>query len=57
MQHWLGHADARTTQRYSHHRPQAEDAAKLARAFTTDTPDAEVEVEVEAVEGGGDDDA
>ena len=37
VQHWLGHADARTTARYSHHRPQAEDAAKLARAFTTST--------------------
>ena len=39
VQHWLGHADARTTQRYSHHRPQTEDAAKLARAFTTPTED------------------
>ncbi len=35
----LGHADARTTARYSHHRPQADDAAKLAEAFTTATPE------------------
>lgn len=38
VQAWLGHADARTTQRYSHHRPQADDAAKLARAFSVETP-------------------
>ena len=40
VQAWLGHADARTTARYSHHRPQADDAAKLARAFTPAAPEA-----------------
>ena len=36
-QAWLAHADARTTTRYSHHRPQIEDAAKLARGSTPTT--------------------
>ncbi len=46
VQAWLGHADARTTQRYSHHRPQADDAAKLARAFaTTEVASADDQVE------------
>ena len=29
----MGHADARTTTRYLHARPAAEDAAKLTRIF------------------------
>lgn len=44
VQAWLGHADARTTQRYSHHRPQTDDAAKLARAFTDAAPDEAEEI-------------
>ena len=38
VQAWLGHAKARTAARYSHHRPQPGDAAKLARAFTDAAP-------------------
>lgn len=44
VQAWLGHADARTTARYSHHRPQTDDAAKLARAFTDAAPDEAEEI-------------
>lgn len=33
VQHWLGHADIKTTMRYLHHRDRAEDAALLAKAF------------------------
>ena len=43
VQAWLGHADIRTTARYSHHRPQSDDAAKLARAFTVVSPALRVE--------------
>ncbi len=33
VQAMMGHADARTTTRYLHARPAAEDAAKLTRIF------------------------
>jgi hypothetical protein len=36
----MGHADSRTTSRYLHARPAAEDAAKLSRIFEQDMPDA-----------------
>jgi hypothetical protein len=32
----MGHADSRTTARYLHARPAAEDAAKLSRIFAQD---------------------
>lgn len=37
VQHWLGHADLATTQRYTHYVPQAGNAAKLTAAFSTET--------------------
>ena len=33
LQAWLGHADARTTARYTHHRERGDEAARLAKAF------------------------
>jgi integrase len=33
LQTWLGHAEVRTTMRYTHYREQADAAARLARAF------------------------
>ena len=35
IQRWLGHASIRTTERYMHHAPAADDAAKLSRAFAS----------------------
>jgi integrase len=40
VQAMLGHADARTTSRYLHARPAAEDAAKLSAIFGSEAPDA-----------------
>jgi creatinine amidohydrolase/Fe(II)-dependent formamide hydrolase-like protein len=36
----MGHADSRTTSRYLHVRPAAEDAAKLSRIFAQEMPSA-----------------
>ena len=33
LQEWMGHADARTTARYTHYRPRKDAAERLARAF------------------------
>ncbi len=33
LQNWLGHAEVRTTMRYTHYREQADAAARLAKAF------------------------
>jgi integrase len=33
LQNWLGHAEVRTTMRYTHYRKQRDAAARLARAF------------------------
>ncbi len=33
LQYYMGHAHYSTTQRYLHHQPRPEDAAKLAEAF------------------------
>jgi integrase len=38
VQAMMGHADLRTTARYLHARPAAEDAAKLTRIFAKDMP-------------------
>lgn len=35
LQNWLGHAEVRTTMRYTHYREQADAAARLASAFAT----------------------
>jgi integrase len=40
VQAMMGHADSRTTSRYLHARPAAEDAAKLSRIFAQDLPTA-----------------
>jgi integrase len=47
VQHYLGHADARTTARYTHYRTRTGEAAKLAKAFKIETPNGEP-VEMEA---------
>lgn len=33
VQHWMGHADIKTTMRYLHHKSRADEAAVLSRAF------------------------
>lgn len=33
LQEWMGHADAKTTARYTHYRPRGGEAARLAPAF------------------------
>jgi integrase len=38
LQNWLGHAEIRTTMRYTHYREQQDAAARLAVAFRTDQP-------------------
>lgn len=38
IQHWLGHADAQTTQVYAHYSPRATDAALIAEAFARAGP-------------------
>lgn len=40
VQAMMGHADSRTTSRYLHARPAAEDAAKLSRIFAREMPSA-----------------
>ena len=37
LQEWMGHADARTTARYTHYRPRKDAARRLSEAFTSDT--------------------
>jgi integrase len=39
VQHYLGHADARTTARYTHYRARSGEAQKLAEAFKIEQPD------------------
>ncbi len=48
VQAMMGHADSRTTARYLHARPAAEDAAKLTRIFAKDMPSALVDEPVDA---------
>lgn len=48
VQAMMGHADSRTTARYLHARPAAEDAAKLTKIFAKDMPCAVVEGAVSA---------
>jgi integrase len=38
LQAWLGHAEVRTTMRYTHYREQQDAAARLAAAFRSDSP-------------------
>jgi integrase len=47
VQAMMGHADSRTTSRYLHARPAAEDAAKLSRIFARDMPSA-ITADIEA---------
>ena len=44
LQEWMGHADARTTARYTHYRPRKDAARRLSRAFEAE------KAETEAVE-------
>ena len=50
LQNWLGHAEVRTTMRYTHYREQKDAANRLAAAFRTDPSAATAP----AVEGGVD---
>jgi integrase len=38
LQEWMGHADAKTTARYTHYRPRGDEAARLAPAFAVADP-------------------
>ena len=38
LQEWMGHADAKTTARYTHYRPRGNEAARLAPAFAVASP-------------------
>jgi integrase len=38
LQHWLGHADMKTTARYLHHKSRADEARQVASAFATEAP-------------------
>lgn len=33
LQHWMGHADSKTTQVYAHYQPSASEADTVERAF------------------------
>lgn len=46
LQEWMGHADARTTARYTHYRPRKDAARRLSQAFQSE------QVEREQVERG-----
>jgi integrase len=35
VQHWAGHSDSRTTQRYLHYKARADEARRLAVVFTS----------------------
>jgi integrase len=41
VQAWLGHADARTTSRYTHYRARGDEARLLADAFRLEEPEPE----------------
>ena len=41
LQEWMGHADARTTARYTHYRTRKDAARRLSRAFELDAPNGE----------------
>src|SRR5207247_728169 len=38
LQEWMGHADAKTTARYTHYRPRGGEASRLASAFALADP-------------------
>ncbi len=38
LQEWMGHADARTTARYTHYRPRKDAALRLKKAFDPEQP-------------------
>jgi integrase len=38
LQSWMGHAEVRTTMRYTHYREQQDAAERLATAFVVDRP-------------------
>jgi integrase len=38
LQEWMGHADARTTARYTHYRPRKDAAHRLSQAFQPEQP-------------------
>jgi integrase len=48
VQEWLGHADSRTTARYTHYRSRADEAKRLATAFKVAQPEVGREQEVPA---------
>ena len=55
LQNWLGHAEVRTTMRYTHYREQEDAAARLAAAFKSRRPEPAGEgAEQPAAEPAGD---
>jgi integrase len=51
LQEWMGHADLKTTARYTHYRPRGGEAERLARALVVDEPAEAQATELEAVAG------
>ncbi len=45
LQEWMGHADLKTTARYTHYRSRGGEAARLAEAFTLGEPGGSKEAE------------
>jgi integrase len=50
LQEWMGHADARTTARYTHYRPRKDAARRLAQAFEPEETETEAETETGAAQ-------
>jgi integrase len=50
LQEWMGHADARTTARYTHYRPRKDAARRLSQAFEPEQAAPTAALEAEPVE-------
>ncbi len=48
MQEWLGHADSRTTARYTHYKSRADEARLLGEAFKLEEPEEAARIEEQA---------
>ena len=51
LQEWMGHADLKTTARYTHYRPRGGEAQRLAKAFAPVDASASTNGKREAVAG------
>jgi integrase len=52
LQEWMGHADVRTTARYTHYRPRKDAARRLSQSFVPEQPETEPKPETETIERG-----